>query len=460
MKIGFLPLYIELYDRINSATRPMTQPFYDKIADDLSAKGIEVIKNDFCRLEDEFKAAVKKFEAEKVDAIVTWHAAYSPSLESVEALTQTDLPIIVLDTTEVFDFSPVQSSSAISNCHGIHGVMDMCNLLNRHKKVFAIAAGHYPESDVLDRAIGYVKAAVAAKSLKGSKVGRIGTSFKGMGDFLISDEDLKSIFGVECVTATKNELEEIKATVTESEIDCEVAKDLDGAKILSDFDKETHKLTAKNCLTVRKWIEKNGLSAFTANFLDINAEGGLDVMPFMEAGKAMARGIGYAGEGDVLTASLTGALIKGFKDASFVEIFCPDWKGNTLFLSHMGEANYALGTDKPSLKEVNFIYTDAKNPIAGYTCYKKGAATFVNLYPTADGYSLIVAPVTMEEPADVDNFEDKIRGWMRPEIPVSEFLEKISCEGATHHSALVYGATPKELEFFGKLIGVKVVTVR
>ena len=459
MKIGFLPLYIELYDNVGSATRQMTQPFYDRLADAFCEKGLEVVRNDFCRLVDEFKAAVKKFEAEKVDAIVTWHAAYSPSLESVEALTQTDLPIIVLDTTEVFDFGPAQSSSAISNCHGIHGVMDMCNLLNRHKKVFAIAAGHYPESDVLDRAIGYVKAAVAAKSLKGSKVGRIGTSFKGMGDFLISDEKLQSLFGVTAVTATKEELEEIKAAVTESEIDSEVANDLNGAKILSDFNEETHKLTAKNCLAVRKWIEKNGLNAFTANFLDINSKCGLDVMPFMEAGKAMARGIGYAGEGDVLTASLTGALIKGFKDATFVEIFCPDWKGDTLFLSHMGEANYALGTDKPSLKEVNFIYTDAKNPIAGYTCYKKGKATFVNLYPTADGYSLIVAPVTMEEPTDTDNFEDKIRGWMRPNMPIADFLEKISCEGATHHSALVYGATPKELEFFGKLLGIKVVIV-
>lgn len=459
MKIGFLPLYIELYDKVGSATRQMTQPFYDRIAADLSGKGIEVITNDFCRLEDEFKAAVKKFEKENVDAIVTWHAAYSPSLESVEALTKTDLPIIVLDTTEVFDFSPVQAPTAISNCHGIHGVMDMCNLLNRHNKTFAIVAGHYPESDVLDRAVGYIKAAVAAKALKGSKVGRIGTSFKGMGDFLISDEDLMSIFGVEAVTATKEELEEIKATVTDAEIDNEVKNDLDGAKKLSDFDEATHKLTAKNCITVRKWIEKNGLSAFTANFLDINSECGLDVMPFMEAGKAMARGIGYAGEGDVLTASLTGALIKGFDTASFVEIFCPDWKGNTLFLSHMGEANYALGTDKPSLMEVPFIYTDAQNPIAGYTCYKKGEATFVNLYPTADGYSLLLAPVTMEEPSDVDNFQNKIRGWMRPNMPIAEFLEKISIEGVTHHSSLIYGATPSELEFFGKLIGVKVVVI-
>ena len=33
MKIGFLPLYIELYDNVGSATRQMTQPFYDRLAD-------------------------------------------------------------------------------------------------------------------------------------------------------------------------------------------------------------------------------------------------------------------------------------------------------------------------------------------------------------------------------------------------------------------------------------------
>ena len=65
-------------------------------------------------------------------------------------------------------------------------------------------------------------------------------------------------------------------------------------------------------------------------------------MPFLEISRLMERGIGYAGEGDVLTAALVGALMKVYAETTFTEMFCPDWKGNSIMLSHMGEINVCL----------------------------------------------------------------------------------------------------------------------
>ena len=459
MKIGFLPLYIELYDKIGYAARTRLEKFYETLACAFEKCGVDVIRTPFCRLASEFSEAVAVYEREGADCIVTWHAAYSPSLESIDALTATSLPIVVMDTTETFDFSPLQDSGEISCCHGIHGVMDMCSMLRQRGKTFAIAAGHYPQSDVLERVIGYVKAAVAARALSGSKVGILGTSFPGMGDFGISDEELEAGCGVKVVYGNGTEIAELKAAVSEDAVSAEVKEDLNGAVKLNEFTEETHRLTVRNCLAVRKWLEKNGLDAFSVCFLDITPELGLDIMPFMETCKAMARGIGYAGEGDILTAALVGALMKGFDTATFIEIFCPDWKNNTLLLSHMGEANYALVEDKPALKELNFIFGEASNPIVGYARYREGKATFVNLFKGADGYKLLVSPVQIQGSDGEDRFVSSIRGWMRPAMPISDFLEKISEAGVTHHSALVYEATPEQLAFFGRLLGLEVISI-
>ena len=458
MKIGFLPLYIELYDRVGVSRREL-EAFYETLASAFESNGIEVIRTPLCRLTSEFTEAVHGYEAEKADAIVTWHAAYSPSLESIDVLAATDLPIVVLDTTEAEDFSPAQHPDCVNTCHGIHGVMDMCNLLRRRGKTYAIAAGHYPTSDVLERVIGYLKAAVAARSLAGSRVGTIGSSFPGMGDFLISDADIAARFGVEVVHSDADELRALTAELTEEEIAAEMAADLDGATLLSVIPESTHRDTVKDSLAVRKWLANNDIAAFTANFLDIDPSQGLTSMPFMEASKAMSRGIGYAGEGDILTAALVGALLKGFKETAFVEIFCPDWKNGTLFLSHMGEGNYALFTEKPALKKLDFIYSEADDPIVGYGCYKAGEAVFVNLYADENGYKLLIAPVTMETPTDTDNFTDRVRGWMRPQMSTAAFLEKLSTAGATPHSALVYGATSEQLAFFGRLLDLDVVSL-
>ena len=459
IKIGFLPLYIKLYDDCGFVVRPRTEPFYEALAKEFESQGLEVQRAPHCSVKAEFEREIAAFEKGGCDVIVTWHAAYSPSLESIEALTATRLPIVVLDTTETYDFSSLQDPGEMNYCHGIHGVMDMTNMLRRAGKPYAIAAGHFPTDNVVERAARYVKAAAGAASLYGTKVGTIGGSFDGMGDFLISDEELKDVFGVEAVYSDGEELKKYRLAVTDGEIEREMAFDAENYEAIDEIDEECHRKTVRNCLAVRRWIEEKDLSAFTVNFREIRPESGLEIMPFMECCKAMARGIGYAGEGDVLTASITGALMRGFGDATFCEIFCPDWKGDTLYLSHMGEYNPALTDGKGEMKKISFIFGEADDPIVGYGCYKGGDAIFTNVFKDEDGkYTMLISPVTMEYNPD-DNFVGTVRGWMRPYVSVPEFLERISECGVTHHSNLTYGATVEEMKFFAKVLGVRTVVV-
>ena len=456
-KIGFLPFYIKLYDDCGSGAkaRPRLEPFAERLVNELKDRSFDVLAVPFCRIKEEFAAAVAKFEAEGCKAIVTWHAAYSPSLECIDALTSTELPIVVLDTTETYSMGPTLEQFEISLCHGIHGVMDMCSMLNRRGKAFAIAAGHIEHSDVMDKTAGYIRAAVAAKSLYGSSTGSIGGSFDGMGDFLVEDAEMLERFGVKIVYPEQGELAKYRAEVSDADVKAEMQKDLDTLYQIEPVDADSHERTVRNCLAVRRWIEEQKLSAMTVNFREITEATGLEIMPFMEACKAMARGTGYAGEGDVLTASLVGALMKGYDEVAFIEIFCPDWKGNTLLLSHMGEYNPKLTSGKCGMKEIPFIYGDAKSPVVSYGRYKGGDAVFINLYRTKDDFRMIISAVDMVEVRpDDDTLEVRVRGWMKPKMPIADFLEAISRVGATHHSALVYGATVSELVYFANLLGI------
>lgn len=458
IKIGFLPLYIKLYDDCGSGAkaRPRLEPFAAKLAGMLETRGFEAVVAPFCRVKSEFEAAIAGFEKAGCRAVVTWHAAYSPSLESIDALCGTDLPIVVLDTTETYDFGPCQDPGEISYCHGIHGVMDMCSMLHRRGKKFAIAAGYYASEELIDRAAGYLRAAVAASSMRGMKTGTVGGSFDGMGDFLVSDEEMKERFGVEIVYPEKGELASYAKEITDDEIAEEIKKNLNDFDQLEPVPEDSHKKTVRTSLAVRRWIEKRGLSAFTVNFLEVRPENGLTIMPFMEACRQMSRGVGYAGEGDVLTASLVGALMNGFADTTFVEIFCPDWRGNTLLLSHMGEFNCRLASGRPAMKEIPFIYGDADDPVVVYGRYRGGSGVFVNLYHSADGFKVLLSETEMVEvPDSEDRFKTKVRGWMRPKTTVAKFLEGLSFHGATHHSAFVYGADASQLGFFCDLLGLE-----
>jgi L-arabinose isomerase len=220
---------------------------------------------------------------------------------------------------------------------------------------------------------------------------------------------------------------------------------------------EAHIRSVRAGLAVRRWIERENLSAFSMNFLAITQASGVPVVPFLEASKAMARGIGYAGEGDVLTAALVGAIASVHPDTTFTEMFCPDWESNRIYLSHMGEMNLNLSAEKPVLKETPFPWTDADAPVIAVGRFRGGEAAFVDLAPGPDGsFTLIVAPVQMIDIAGADNMDGSIHGWFEPRMPIADFLAEYSRSGGTHHAALVYGDVAGEIARFGEMMGWRV----
>lgn len=440
-KIGLLPLYIKLYDDFSPHYRPVIEKFHKLISDELKKRDLDVVDVPICRVESEFQNAIDTFIADDVDTIVTLHLAYSPSLESAEVLKNCKLPIVVLDTTPDYVYDGETDPSALSYNHGIHGVQDMCNLLRRNKCKYTVCAGHWLESDVLDRVKKAVTGAKLAKIFKNSRAGIFGEVFNGMGDFQV-DYDLLDFD----VIKYNNEVYNISDEEVENEYK------LDSSKYdLSDIPKDVYIENVKVELKVRKWIEANNLDSFTINFLSTSKDGALQYMPFCAASKAMRDGIGYAGEGDIMTSVLVGTLLKEFEYTSFTEMFCPDWKNDTIFLSHMGEQNLKCTDETVGVKMFykNFEYTSAGNPTALYGTFKKGNATFICIAPQADNkFMLIVSDGEMLESPEINKHTSAINGWFKPKLPIIEFLEKYSEYGGIHHAALVYDADIEILKQF------------
>jgi len=458
MKIGLLPLYVKLYDDKLPELRVRMNAFYEDLAKQFEKRNIEVVRSEFCRLAEEFENTVKHYETEAVDAIVTIHIAYSPSLESIDALCHTELPIIVLDTTETLHFTNMQNPDEIMYCHGVHGVMDMCSMLTRRGKDYAIAAGHYQTSNCIDRVCGYVKAASAAKALKNARVGLVGGIFDGMGDFQVPYSELNTRFGIQVLEQSADDMKRYVMSVTENDIvtekECNAEKyDLDASIVDDEYTD-----SVRSCLAVRKCIEEEKLTAFSMNFSNMGEKAGINSAPFLEACKAMERGIGYAGEGDVLTSAFVGAFLSSYPETNFVEIFCPDWENDAVFLSHMGEINYRVADIKPCIKRVGVNYSPGNYPYVGYTRMKGGKGVYLNISRGKDDYKLLLSAGEMVD-YDNDNFGDSMRGWMKLSTDCATFLEGLSQNGATHHSIFIYGATIEELKFFAKQLSIDTVVI-
>ena len=453
VKAGLLPFYLSLYDESMPERRKPMEEFYATIAKELETRCIRIVTSNVCRTSEEFGAAVGIFELEQVDAIVTLHLAYSPSLESIDALSRTDLDIIVLDTTPDYDFGPSQSADAIMYNHGIHGVQDMCNLLLRREKKFSIEAGHWQKSDVLDRVVDRLKARKLARAMQAARVGRIGEGFHGMGDFSVPPEILKDKIGITVKEFDFHLVRELLPSSDNPEVQKEMEFDR-ASFAMPDADAGAHADTVRAGLVLRRWVEKEALTAATFNFLAFDVDRGLPTVPFLEASKGLARGIGYAGEGDVLTAALVGAIASVFPETTFTEAFCPNWADGTLFMSHMGEVNINLLAEKPLLVSKPFVWTGVTDPMVAVGRLKGGEGILINVAPCYDNrFRLVISPGEMIDVDGEDRLADTVHGWFKPRSDLAQFLTAYSNAGGTHHSAFSYGASVSTLVDFAELMG-------
>ena len=108
----------------------------------------------------------------------------------------------------------------------------------------------------------------------------------------------------------------------------------------------------------------------------------------------MARGLGFAGEGDALTAALVAAGHELLGDAHFTEMYAMDFPSDSILMSHMGEGNWRVArTDrKPRLIKRPLGIGGLADPPTILFQYQPGPATLATLLSIGgDRFRLIVA---------------------------------------------------------------------
>ncbi|MCL4377559.1 MAG: hypothetical protein M1479_01510 [Actinobacteria bacterium] len=456
IRVGLLPLYLKLYDDSFPGLRNEFTTFIEEIKGELISLELEVYVSSICRLKKEFQVTVDYFEKNNIDVLLLLHLSYSPSEEALPVLKETKIPIVFLDTTIKYEFSKNTEYNDILKNHGIHGVQDLCSVLLQNKKRFLISAGHWKYSDVLKRLFKKIKSAALARYFTRTRTGSIGGRFPGMGDFYVDARKLSSDFGIEVVEANLDEIKKLIPAENDQIIKDELNSDFNNFNLVN-VSKELHLNTLRMSIATRKWLIEENLNAFTINYYGISSQSGFLTIPFLESSKAMARGIGYAGEGDTLTSSLISALLRLYPETSFIEMFCPDWKNDLIYISHMAEVNLNLLVGKPTLIEKNLPIIRISNPIVAIGQFKEGKAVLVDIAPIGENYNLILSSIRMLKIKS--EIIDTISGWFRPKDSINEFLENYSEYGGTHHAAIVYGDVLEELKDFGKILGLNVIVI-
>ena len=98
-------------------------------------------------------------------------------------------------------------------------------------------------------------------------------------------------------------------------------------------------------LGLERLLRERGYGAYSTHFDAIAEDGRFARLPLAAASSLMAKGIGYAAEGDAVTAALFCAAQDLLGPTQFTEMYAMDFPSDSILMSHMGEGNWALARD-------------------------------------------------------------------------------------------------------------------
>ncbi|MBM4087125.1 MAG: hypothetical protein FJ272_20235 [Planctomycetes bacterium] len=454
-KIGLLALTLELYESLAPGLRQDRENWVRREVLPALKPSADILFHKAVFGRQDMDAEAKRLEAEGADALLVLLLTYSPSQVSLPALRGTRLPILVWNTQELFAVNQSYDGKALVNNHGVHGTQDLCNVLLRSGVKFEYVTSHLRDGGAVRQLADFFAAAAAVSKLRRARLGLLGYPFPGMGDFALDTTHLAATLGCEWTIIPVEEYINRAAEADRKAVAKLVAEYRASYDVASDITRADLEATARVELALRGIVGERKLDALSYQFMAFGDDARTPTVPFVAASRLMAEGVGFGGEGDLIAAAGTMFLNRLNPPASFTEIFTIDFEGNSVFMSHMGEANAAMARKDrkiPLVARPKPITRTRGRQLALALSLEPGPATLCALtLGPEQRWRLVVSQMTVLDfgplPAlQVPHFKLAPRGDVR------DFLTAYAKSGGPHHSALCFGDARERLRAAARLM--------
>ena len=457
-KIGLLALTLELYETLAPDLRKNRENWVRQEILPALQPGADVLFEHAVFRRSEVEAALAGFEAAQADAVLVLLLSYSPSQLSLRALQDTRLPILLWNTQELFAVDQTYSLTELVDNHGVHGTQDLANVLLRAGVKFHYVTSHLRDAHALEELNDFFAAAAAVRQLRSARLGLLGYPFPGMGDFAVDTTRMAATLGCSWDILTVEDYIKRAAAADAGTVAKLVAEYRASYAVAPDVTDSDLDSTARVELALRGMVVDHGLAGLTYQFLAFGDDERTPTLPFVAASRLMGEGVGFGGEGDLISAAATWFLNRLNPPATFSEIFTIDFAGNSVFMSHMGEANVAMAAParKVALMARPTPITRTRDrQLVLVTTLEPGPATLVTLtLNAASRWRIIAAPVTVEDFGPlpslcVPHFK------LKPAGDVRKFLTDYATAGGPHHNMVCFGDARPRLRMEAKLLNAE-----
>lgn len=453
-RVAVIGLSLALYDRAIPGFMGRLKEQLARFVAPLAPK-VQIAATTLCFESQHVEAAVARAEEDQVDALLIIPLSYTASLMTAPALARTTLPIVIWNTQDADTIESDYSFDDLLMNHVTQGTQDLTNVLLRSGRLFGMESGHHQDRHSVERLTEWLVAARAARYAQSLRVGLLGRPFQDMGDFAVDESIMAADWGPRVIRLDIPELVRLYESAPPNVVSGLMDANRLAYEIDSAVDDDMHRMSARLGWALRRMIDGARLDAFTMNFLEIIADGRCPTLPFLGVNQAIGEGLGYAGEGDVLTAAHMAQMRQLCGAANFTEIFTIDYRRNRLLMMHMQECNPALARLDRKIRLVRKdFWAPGVQPYVGmHFTLEPAPVTLVAVSADGQGgFYYVVHETTIVNAPPLKRLD--VPHWLvEPAMPVTDFLNDYSLSGGPHHLVAVPGLMSSRIEKLAELQG-------
>jgi L-arabinose isomerase len=459
-RIGILGIMQDLYDEMIPGIAARQAGYARELADHL-AEVAEFIPSEPIKYREDAERAMRTFENAGLDGVMVVMLTYGPAMRVARLLSQSRLPILMANIQPEPAVTPRWDMADMTYNQGVHGAQDTANAMVRAGRRFAVATDDWRSDSFRDSVGRFARAAAAVTAWRSLRVALFGYAMNDMGDIRVDESALIRTLGPEILAVAQGDLYRRMLQVSSDEIADVIAFEDQRFQIDPALSEEERADHARMQVAIRHILDAGGYGAYTAHFDAIGEDGRFARLPLAAASTLMARGYGYAAEGDVLTACMVSAGHTLIGDAHFTEMYAMDFPSDSILMSHMGEGNWKVArSDRPvQLIKRPLGIGKLDDPPTFLFQYQPGPATLATLVSLGgERFRMVVAEGEILDSQELPALQMPY-GQFRPDTGVRACLDGWLAAGGPHHEVLNLGRHAASWQVFCQLLGIEYVAV-
>jgi L-arabinose isomerase len=461
-RIGILGIMQDLYDDMIPGIALRQEGYAAELAAHLSVPGeVEFVTAKAIKYREDAERVMHEFEGSGLDGVLVVMLTYGPAMRVARLLAESRLPICLANIQPEPNVTPAWDMADMTCNQGVPGAQDTANAMVRAGRRFCVLTDDWRAGSFRDDVHRWARAAATVTAWRRLKVALFGYAMNDMGDIRVDESALVRSLGPEILAVAPGDL--YRGMVAAGEAAVRAVIDFEDAHFeidsrLSAEEREDH---ARMQVAIETILVEGGFGAYTAHFGAIGTDGRFRRLPLAAASSLMAKGYGYAAEGDVLTSCLVAAGHTLIGDAHFTQMYAMDFPSDSVLMSHMGEGNWKIArTDRPvKLIKRPLGIGGLDDPPTFLFQYQPGPATLATLVSLeGERFRLVVAEGENLDTQELPALEMPY-GQFRPASGVRACLNGWLAAGGPHHEVMNLGHHAAAWRDFCNLAGIEFVHV-